>query len=230
MVIATKCGIRPGGNPAGVPGRYDFSAAHILRSVDGSLRRLGVDTVDLLMLHRPDYLMDPAEVATAFETLHRSGRVREFGVSNFRPPQVSLLQKHLAQRLCVHQIEISLLQLAPLEDGTLDQCLSEKMTPMAWSPLGGGLLGDRVHGLLPGQHGYRPDAVRNELDRLAETSGATRTQLALAWLLKHPAKIQPIIGSQQPADIQALARAPQVELSREDWYRLLVAARGTPLP
>ncbi len=230
LVIATKCGIRPGGKPAGVPGRYDFSGTHILRSVDGSLQRLGVDSVDLLMLHRPDYLMDPAEVATAFDTLQRSGRVREFGVSNFRPSQVTLLQKHLRQRLCVHQIEISLLQLAALEDGTLDQCLSEKITPMAWSPLGGGLLGDRVHGLLPGQRGYRPDAVRTELDRLAESSGATRAQLALAWLLKHPAKIQPIIGSQQPADIQALTRAPRVELSREDWYRLLVAARGAPLP
>lgn len=230
LVIATKCGIRPGGNPASVPGRYDFSAAHIMGSVEGSLRRLGVDTLDILMLHRPDYLMNPVEVADAFERLRQAGKVREFGVSNFRPAQVTLLQKFLPMPVCVHQVEISLLQLTVLEDGTLDQCLAETITPMAWSPLGGGLLGDRVHGLLPGQRGYRPDSICQQLDALAAGYGVPRTVLALAWLLRHPARIQPIIGSMQPAAIEALARSTEVSTDRDDWYRLLVAARGCALP
>ncbi len=230
IVIASKCGIRPGNPAAALPGRYDFSAEHIVSSVDASLKRLGVTTLDILLLHRPDYLMDPAEVATAFAGLHRAGKVREFGVSNFRPAQVALLQRFLPMRLCVHQVEISLLQLATLEDATLDQCRAENFTPMAWSPLAGGLLGDRVKGLLPGQRGYRPDATCEELDRLATNYGVARATLALAWLLKHPAGIQPIVGSMQPADIQALVGATEVSLSRDDWYRLLVAARGVALP
>ena len=230
VVLASKCGIRPGDATAGLPGRYDFSAEHILRSVDGSLRRLGVATLDLLMLHRPDYLMDPSEVAHAFSELRRSGKVREFGISNFRPSQAALLQRLLPMRLCVHQVEISLLQLSPLEDGTLDQCLAEQWTPMAWSPLAGGLLGQRVHGLLPGQRAYRPEPIVAELDRLANRLGVPRTVLALAWLRRHPAGIQPIVGSLQPTDIRDLAKAGAVSLERDDWYRLLVAARGTPLP
>jgi predicted oxidoreductase len=230
LVIATKCGIRPGGSPAGMPGRYDFSAAHILQSVEGSLKRLGVETLDLLMLHRPDYLMDPVEVAGAFDRLHSAGKVREFGVSNFRSAQVSLLQQFLPRRLCVHQVEISLLQRAALDDGALDQCLTEQLTPMAWSPLAGGLLGERVHGLLPGQRGYQPDKIRPVLDSLAAGLGVTRAQLALAWLMKNPARIQPVIGSVQPGSIRDLARATEISLSREDWYRLLVAAHGAALP
>lgn len=230
LVIATKCGIRPGGHPAGMPGRYDFSADHILKSVDGSLTRLGVETIDLLMLHRPDYLMDPTEVAGAFDQLHRTGKVREFGVSNFRPNQVALLQRFLPRRLGVHQVEISLLQRTALDDGTLDQCLGEQLTPMAWSPLAGGLLGDHVHGLLPGQRGYSPEGVRPVLDLIAANLGVSRAQLALAWLLKHPARIQPVVGSVQPESIRDLARATEISLSREDWYRLLVAARGVALP
>lgn len=230
IIIATKCGIRPGGQPADMPGRYDFSAEHIVRSLEGSLRRLGVDVIDVLMLHRPDYLMNPIEVAGAFEQLHRSGKLREFGVSNFRPAQLTLLKKVLPRPICVHQVEISLLQLAALEDGTLDQCLGEDITPMAWSPIAGGLLGDRVHGLLPGQRGYQPDSVRRQLDALAPAYGVTRPILALAWLLKHPAGIQPIVGSMQCADIELSTRAADVPLSRDDWYRLLIAARGTPLP
>lgn len=230
IVLVTKCGIRPGGHPAGMPGRYDFSREHILRSVDASLRRLGVATIDVLLLHRPDYLMDAAEVAGVFGELRTAGKVREFGVSNFRPSQVSLLQGAWSRPLLVNQIEMSLLQLAPLEDGTLDQCQAQRMTPMAWSPLGGGLLGDCVHGLLPGQRGYQPERVNRELDLLAAVHGVTRAVLAVAWLLKHPARIQPVIGSVEPKDITALTRAVSIELTRDEWYRLLVAARGAALP
>jgi predicted oxidoreductase len=231
VLIATKCGIRRGGEPTPTsPVRYDFSGEHIVRSVEGSLRRLGVETIDLLMLHRPDYLMDPHEVAGAFLQLRDAGKVREFGVSNFRPSQVTTLQRACPLPLAVNQIELSLLQLGPLEDGTLDQCLAEQITPMAWSPLGGGKLGERVHGVLPSQRGYQPDEVVRELDALALAYRTTRAGGAFAWLLKHPARIQPIVGSTDPASIREAARAEDVQLSREDWYRLLTAARTTPLP
>ena len=194
------------------------------------MARLGVSTIDVLMLHRPDYLMNPVEVAGAFDQLHQAGKVREFGVSNFRPSQVALLQRCLPRRLCVHQIESSLLQLAALEDGVLDQCQTDQLTPMAWSPLAGGLLGDRVHGLLPGQRGYRAEGVRPVLDALAANFGVSRAQVALAWLLKHPARIQPVVGSVRPESIRDLAGATELNLSHDDWYRLLVAARGVALP
>lgn len=128
MIIATKCGIRPKNQPHGTPTRYDFSCDYILSQCELSLQRLGVDRIDLLHLHRPDYLMHAEEVATAFQSLRDSGKVREFGVSNFRPSQLSLLQSALSFPLCVNQIEVSLLQLQSLEDGTLDQC-QEKKSP-----------------------------------------------------------------------------------------------------
>src|SRR6266567_3583619 len=140
-LIATKCGIRRRGDPnPDSPYRYDFSAEHIVRSCEQSLQRLGVETVDLYLLHRPDYLGDPATVAEAFSNLRQSGKVREFGVSNFRPSQLAALQKTCPMRLAVNQVEISLMRLDCLHDGTLDQCLAEEVTPMAWSPLGGGRL------------------------------------------------------------------------------------------
>lgn len=231
VVVATKCGIRRAGEPtASAPVRYDFSAGHIVRSVESSLERMGIGTIDLLMLHRPDYLMDPAEIAGAFVQLRDAGKVREFGVSNFRPSQVAALQQACPLRLAVNQIELSLLQLAPLEDGVLDQCLAEALTPMAWSPLAGGKLGDRVHGVLPSQLGYRPEAVVRELDAFAEGAGTTRTNAALAWLLKHPARIQPVVGSTDPASIRSGAKACEVVMSREQWYQIYTVARGTPLP
>lgn len=230
LLIASKCGIRRAGEPAGTPVRYDFSAEHIVTSVDASLRRLRVETIDLLMLHRPDYLMDPHAVAGAFVQLRDAGKVREFGVSNFRPSQVTALQRLCPLPLAVNQVEISLLQLAALEDGTLDQCLAETITPMAWSPLAGGLLGSHVHGLLPGQRGYEPTRVTTVLDRLAGSLGTTRETVALAWLLRHPAGIQPVVGSVDPARIRGAVAADALPLSHEDWYHLVTAARTTPLP
>jgi predicted oxidoreductase len=181
-------------------------------------------------LHRPDYLMEPAEVAAAFDRLHQSGKVREIGVSNFAPSQVVALQRACSRPLVVNQVEVSLARLTALEDGTLDQCLAEKITPMAWSPLAGGKLGDRPGRLLPSQEAYRTEAINRELDQLAAAHGTSRIAVALAWLLRHPARIVPVIGSIDPARIKDATQADELQLSREEWYRLLTIARSSPLP
>ncbi|MES2569518.1 MAG: aldo/keto reductase [Verrucomicrobiota bacterium] len=231
LLIATKCGIRFSGDPAPeTPYRYDLSARHIVESCNGSLRRLGVETIDIYQLHRPDFLLDSEEVSQAFDELHRAGKVREFGVSNFSPSQLLLLQQTARWPLVVNQVEISLLQLASLGDGTLDQCQMEKITPLAWSPLGGGLLADGAVDILQAQHAYQPANVVALLDELAQARGTTRMLLALAWLLRHPAGIIPIIGSTDPKRIAEAVAATEIELSREEWYRLLTVARGVPLP
>lgn len=231
LLIATKCGIRRAGEPTpDAPYRFDFSADYIIRSCEASLQRLAVETIDLYQLHRPDWLMEPHEVVAAFEQLRRQGKVREFGVSNFRPSQVTLLQKACPFPLVVNQVEISLARLNCFEDGTLDQCQAEQITPLAWSPLAGGQLAEGAHRLLPWQENYRMDSVVAELDAQARIFGTTRSNVALAWLLKHPAGIVPLVGSTRPEKIRAAAQADQLNLSREQWYRLLEAARGERLP
>ena len=231
VLIASKCGIRKKGEPKPESTyRYDFSAKYIIHSCETSLKRLGVETIDIYQLHRPDYLCDPAEVARAFSQLKAQGKAREFGVSNFRPSQVVMLQKACPMPLIVNQVEVSLARLDCFEDGTLDQCLAEKMTPLAWSPLGGGGLAATMPiDLRSTDHALRI-GLREELEFLARERGSTRTVLALAWLLKHPAGIIPIIGSTKPDRIQEAAQAAQFELSREEWYRLFEAARGARLP
>ena len=231
VLVATKGGIRPGGSPrASDPARYDFSAKYLIPACEDSLRRLGVETIDLYMLHRPDYLADPAEIAKAFSDLRDAGKVRHFGISNFRPTLVAALQAACPMPLVVNQVEISLAKLDAFTDGTLDQCLMAKMTPMAWSPLAAGLLGGGANRLLDSQRQYRPEKFLETVDAVARDRGVSRIVIALAWLLKHPAKIQPIVGSSNPERIRDAARAAEVELSREEWYRLLIAARGEPLP
>jgi len=231
ILIATKCGIRKSGDPhPAAPYRYDFSGEHIISSCEQSLRRLGIETIDIYQLHRPDYLMHPEEIATAFARLQHAGKVREFGVSNFRPSQVSALQKACPMRLIVNQVEISLANLSSFNDGTLDQCLAEKITPMAWSPLAGGQLADGAKRLLPSQQGYRIKPLVAALDLMAKSHGLSRTAIALAWLLKHPSGMVPIVGSTNPTSIRAASKAADLELSREDWYRLLEVARGEQLP
>lgn len=230
LVIATKCGIRKPDEKLGTPVRYDFSKDYILNCCDASLKRLGVETIDVYQLHRPDWLCDPFEVAHAFSKLRQSGKVREFGVSNFSPSQVSMLQAALPFPILSNQVEISLMQLERFTDGTLDQCLERRMTPMAWSPLGGGLLGNGASSLLPGQMKYDPARVVAALDKMAKELGTSRSTLALAWLLKHPSKIVPIVGSPNPVHIRNAAECLNVNLSREQWYTLLEAARGERLP
>ncbi len=234
ILIATKCGIRLADEPPGSPQRYDFTAEHIIRSCEQSLKRLHTERIDLFQLHRPDWLMEVEEVAIAFASLHKNGKVREFGVSNFKPSQVGLLQRALQQKLeknlVTNQVEVSLAQLTTFEDGTLDQCQALNITPLAWSPLAGGLLGDGATDLLPGQKGYKPAPIITALDAIAVDRGTTRVAIALAWLLKHPTRMIPIIGSIKPDRIRAAATAAEIELTRDEWYRLLIAARGEPLP
>jgi predicted oxidoreductase len=231
VLLASKCGVRLCGDPvAGAPYRFDFSAKHIVHSCEGSLNRLGVEWIDLYQLHRPDYLMCPEEVAEAFGALKHAGKVREFGVSNFRPSQVAILQRACSMRLVVHQVEVSLAKQTCLDDGTLDQCQAEGMTPLAWSPLAGGLLGDGAHSLLPLQEAYRTEAVASALDKVAQTRGVSRSAVALAWLLKHPSQIVPIVGTTEATRIHEAISADTIDLSREEWYWLLEAARGERLP
>jgi predicted oxidoreductase len=231
VVITSKCGVRHAGDPRpDSPHRWDFSAEHLIESCEQSLRRLGIDTIDVFLLHRPDLLADPQEIAKAFSQLRLAGKVRWFGVSNFRPSLLTVLQVSCPMPLIVHQVEISLAKPDAFTDGTLDQCLIEKITPMAWSPLSGGLIGAGAGRLLPAQQSYRPEKFLPVLDEIAGVRGVGRTVAALAWLLKHPAGIVPIVGSTNPARIREAAKAPGLELSREEWYRLFTAARGEPLP
>lgn len=225
VVIATKCGIR-----FDPPHRYDFSAEHILRSCDLSLKRLGVETIDIYQLHRPDLLMDPQEVAEAFAQLHAAGKVRCFGVSNFLPSFVTTLQSGCPYPLVVNQVEIHLGRLDCFYDGTLDQCISQHITPLSWSPLGGGFLGTggTVREDNPRREGL--EKLLTLVDEIAEQHGVNRTVISLAWLLKHPSGIIPIVGSANPEHIRAATKADEIELSREDWYRILVAARMESLP
>lgn len=231
VLVLTKCGVRHGGDPnPHSPNRWDFSGEHIVNSCEGSLKRLGVDTIDILLLHRPDFLADPQEIARAFHKLRLAGKVRFFGISNFRPSLVTALQDAYSMPLILHQVEISLAKLDAFADGTLDQCQIEKITPMAWSPLAAGLIGDGAKRLLVAQQSYRTENFVPELEAVGKARGASRTIVALSWLLKHPSKIIPIVGSVNPERIREAAKAAELELSREEWYRLLNAARGEPLP
>ena len=213
IVLASK-----GGIVLGVP--YDSSASYIESAVDASLRRMRVDVIDLYQIHRPDFLAHPRELAKVLSRLREVGKIKEVGVSNYTTSQFDALQAHLDFPIATHQPEFSLMHLAPLRDGTLDQCMAQDITPLAWSPLGGGRL-------------MGPDAdsaVVELLDQLAEAQGVSRAAVALAWLLGHPAGVIPILGTQRVERIHDAATALDVKLSRTDWNALLVAAQGEPLP
>lgn len=231
LVVATKCGIRFVDEPdVGQPHRYDFSYEHILTSVEESLQRLRLERIDLLMLHRPDFLADPAEIARAFTELRASGKVREFGVSNFRPSLVSAVQSALPFALQVNQVEIHPLRLDCFTDGTLDQCLERGITPMAWSPLAQGRVAAGQEPKADAPAREHQLAILAALDAAAEPFGCDRTVIALAWLLRHPAGIVPVVGSVQPTNITNAAKAAEIEMDRDTWYRILLAARGVKLP
>lgn len=221
MELVTKCGIRlvSERRPAHRIKHYDTSRAHIVTSVENSLRALVTDRIDLLLLHRPDPLMDPHEVAEAFVSLHEAGKVHFFGASNFTPSQFALLDSVLPFPLVTNQIECSLLHVEPLSDGTLDQSQRLRRAPMAWSPLGGGRL-------FTGED-EQARRVRETLRTIGdELGGASADQVALAWLLRHPARIVPILGSGTWERIESALGAEQLELSREQWFALLRAATG----
>lgn len=211
MVLATKGGIRPG-----VP--YDWSADYLTRACEDSLRRLGVEVVDLYQLHRPDVLTHPAEVAEALGALMDRGLVRSLGLSNVTPSQFDLVQSFLEVPLVSTQPEFSVWHSDPVRDGTFDQCLTAGVVPLAWSPLGGGRIADPA------------DPVTVELSALAERHGVDASAIALAFVLGHPSRPIPILGTQKIERIQAAADALSVQLTRAEWYSLYQAGTGEPLP
>jgi predicted oxidoreductase len=215
MVLSTKGGIRP-------PLPYDQSANWLEEAIDASLTRLGVEAIDLWHVHRPDILAHPQEVAGALDKAVQAGKIRTLGVSNFTVAQIAALNHFLDHKLSVTQPEISPLRLACIENGELDQAMVLGLRPLAWSPLGGGRLAD--------PQSPRDKAVADALDKVAQDKGISRVVAAYSWLMAHPAGIVPIIGSQNPERIVEGASAAQVQWSRQDWYDVLVAARGEALP
>jgi len=241
MVIQTKCGVRFAGTPhAGAPGRYDFSYGHIVASVEGSLRRLGIGQLDILLLHRPDPLMEPDEVARAFDDLRRSGKVRHFGVSNFSASQIALLQGSLDQPLVVNQVELSLPHHHLINEGVsfnqgrfdamettglLDYCRIHGLRVQPWTPLARGRIFDP-----PTDATERELLLAEAIAAQAASYGAPAEAIALAWLLRHPAGLQPVIGTTDAARITRCCQADGVDMTREDWYALFNAARGKAVP
>ena len=232
MYIQTKCSIVPGS-------MYDFSKEHIISAVDGSLKRLGVDYVDVLLLHRPDLLMEPAEVAEAFDELEAKGKVKAFGVSNHSPLQIELLQREMNQKLSINQMQLSITNAnmlasganvnLPCEDGVnydgylRDYCRLKGITIQPWSPLQYGF----IAGSFVDNRKYK--SLNKVIDELAEKYGLTSTGMAIAWLMRLPEKMQPVVGSTNPGRIKAVAEAADVTISREDWYRIYREA-GYRLP
>ncbi len=223
--VVSKCGIRlvSQRRPQYQSQCYNTSKAHIIASAENSLRELHTDYLDALLIHRPDPLLDADEVAEAFSALRSSGKVKHFGVSNFTLSQFELLQSRLDFSLITNQIEISVLHLPSFTDGTLDQAQQLRRCPMAWSSLAGGrLFSDSSN---------RAVQVRAVLEQeRREIGAASLDQVALAWLLMHPAKILPIVGSGAKQRLQSAVAAADVQLSREAWYRIYEASAGEQLP
>lgn len=231
IVLQSKCGI--------CKGFYDASKEHILEAADGILKRLGVEYLDTLLLHRPDALMEPEEVAEAFETLHRTGKVRYFGVSNENAGQIELLQQAVPQKLIINQLQFSMAHTGLVDEGinvnvhsdhavmrdgsVLNYCRLHGISVQAWSPFQYGMF----EGVFMGSDKY--PKLNEEIRKTAEAHGVTDSAIAVAWILRHPAKIQTIIGSMNPERIADIAKAADVKLSRQEWYGLYLAA-GNPLP
>ncbi|MEM8599464.1 MAG: aldo/keto reductase [Bacteroidota bacterium] len=224
MELVTKCNIAlvMPARPDHRIKHYDTSAAHIRASVAQSLTNLHTDYIDLLLLHRPDPLLDPHEVAEAFYALHRSGQVRAFGVSNFSPAQFDALQAHLDLPLVTNQVQVSALHTDTLFDGTLDHAVQHGYGPMAWSPLGGGRLfsGDDA----------QATRVRTVLAEIAAHHNASLDQAALAFVLQHPSGICPVLGTGKTERLRAAVEAAQLTLERQEWYAVLQATRGVDVP
>ena len=241
MVIQSKCGIRFAGDTYGdaAPSRYDFSYEHIVKAVEGSLQRLKIERLDILLLHRPDLLMVPDEVARAFEALQTGGKVGAFGVSNFDGQQIELLQRALDAPLIVNQLELSLLRAELIAEGarvntgqgyapasgTLDYCRLNDIAVQAWSPVAGGRLFN------PGADAPQPVRETSALvHELADRYETNASAILLAWLLRHPAGIQPVVGTTNAERLRQAAEADRIDLTREDWYLLLECAQATSVP
>lgn len=223
LEIVSKCDIvAPVGRHASTRVKhYDTSPAHIRASVEASLRDLGTDHLDLLLIHRPDPLMDAQATGACLDELVAEGKARAVGVSNFRPWDFDLLQAAMTTRLATNQIEISLLHRAPFINGDLAHLQRLKVAPMAWSPLAGGaLFGD----------GAAAQRLRPVMERMAAAAGTGTDALAVAWLLAHPAQILPVMGTNSLARIAKLGEAMIPSLSREDWFELWTEADGQEVP
>ncbi len=231
IMIQTKCGIRSG--------QFDFSYEHITASVDGSLKRLGTEYIDVLLLHRPDALMEPEEVAQAFSELKASGKVRHFGVSNQNPYQMQLLQSYLDMPLCANQLQFSIMHTPMIQSGinvnmyndsatnrdggVLDFCRLNKITIQPWSPM--------QYGFFEGcfiDNDKFPE-LNATLATLAEKYNVSKTTVAFAWILRHPAKMQPVTGTTNLQRLQDCIKATEIRLTREEWYAVYRAA-GNVLP
>lgn len=231
MIIQSKCGIRPG--------FFDFSKEHIVDSVDNILKRLKTDYLDILLLHRPDTLMEPEEVAEAFELLSAAGKVKKFGVSNQNPMQIQLLNKYLKDKIIANQLQLSLtntgmidsglnvnMEIAPSidRDGSiLEFCRLNDITIQPWSPF--------QYGFFEGVFIDNPKfkELNSKLEEFANRYGVTKEAIAIAWILRHPAKMQPIIGTTNKERVRSICKASEIVLSREEWYELYRAA-GNKLP
>jgi predicted oxidoreductase len=231
IVVQDKCGI--------CKGYYDLSEKHILEAVDGSLSRLGLDSIDALLLHRPDALVEPEEVASAFEKLEKAGKVRFFGVSNMNPAQIELLEREMPGRIIIDQLQFGPAFTGMVDEGisantqldqavvrtgaALDYCRLHNITIQAWSPL--------QYGMFMGPFMQCEDYAQLNacMHELALEKGVEDVTIAIAWILRHPAKMQAIIGSMNPERIAAAARAMDTQISRPEWYRMYAAA-GNPIP
>ncbi len=232
MILQSKCGIRPGV-------MFDFSKEHILEAVDGSLKRLKTDYLDVLLLHRPDALVEPEEVAEAFDKLAASGKVRNFGVSNQNPLQIQLLQKFLKQPIVANQLQMSVTNATMIsaglhvnmfdetavnrDGGVLDFCRLRNITIQPWSPFQYGFF----DGIFLGSEKF-PE-LNAAIDKTAAKYGVANTTIALAWLLRHPAHLQPVTGTMNPGRIRDCIKAADIRLTREEWYAIYLAA-GNTLP
>ena len=232
MIIQTKCAIHPGES-------YDFSKEHILESVDGSLKRLNTDYIDVLLLHRPDSLMEPEEVAEAFDILERSGKVRHFGVSNQNAMQMELLNKYCGGKIMADQLQLSIAHCDIIESGmnvnvhspvgenrdgsVLEYCRLKDITIQAWSPFQYGMF----EGVFLNNEKF-PELNR-QIDELAEKYSVSNNAIAVAWILRHPARIQTIVGTTKKERLAQICKASDIKLTRNEWYSLYMAA-GKRLP
>ncbi len=221
MEIITKCGItfksemRPGNDGH----YYDTSRGHIISSVESSLKNFGTDHIDLLLIHRPDFLMDPEEVASAFSHLKREGKVKNFGVSNFLPHHFDMLQSYVDEKLVTNQVELSPWNVENFENGTVDSALKNRIKPMAWSPLGGGKIFK--------SQSLKAIRLREALEEVrAEIDADGIDQVIYAWLLTHPAGIIPVVGTGNFSRLKGALKAHDLLLNRRQWFKILDATRG----
>lgn len=221
LQIVTKCGIKliSKNRPEHQIKYYDTSKEHIIQSVENSLHNFKTEYIDVLLIHRPDPFMNPEEVAEAFRTLKQQGKVLHFGVSNFKPSQLSMLSAYLDFPLVTNQIEISPIYLNHFEIGTIEQCQEKQISPMAWSPLAGGRLFT--------SHDERNVRVRNTLEKIRNEVGVQSIdQVVYAWLLSHPSKIVPIVGSRDIERIKLAVEASNIKLTTQQWFEIWQSSMG----